>query len=65
MRANCRNENMCIFCKFWLGPDPKVNYRTGETKFDNCFGLCAKDATNNSHKPDELCYQFKKRLDYL
>lgn len=62
---NCREDNVCALCKYWLGSRPKVNYRTGDIKAIRGEGLCAKDATNGEHQANSLCFQFEKRLEYL
>ena len=37
--ANCRDDNMCMFCKYWLGKRPDTNYATGRTKYRKEQGL--------------------------
>lgn len=29
---NCRDDNMCVFCKHWIGGEPNVNYLTGDCR---------------------------------
>ena len=64
-RVNCRNTNMCMFCKYWLGNSPNVDYVTGETKYTVTRGLCKKDTSNAKHDSDSLCYKFEKSLLFL
>lgn len=65
MRVNCRDVNMCMFCKYWLGKEPDVDYITGMTKYTVTQGLCKKDSSNSKHDSDSLCYQFEKSIVYL
>lgn len=64
-KVNCREENMCIFCKYWLGKRPKTNFHTGETILKMENGMCSLDDTNQYHKSIELCHKFKKDIIYL
>lgn len=64
-RVNCRNTNMCMFCKYWLGKEPDVDFVTGTTKYKSTKGLCKKDSTNGMHDSDSLCYKFEKSIVYL
>ncbi len=65
MRLNCRKHNKCIFCKYWLGLPPTVEYRTGDVIDVPNKGLCSRDKKNGEHRADGLCYQFEKSLKYL
>ncbi len=62
-RANCRNKNMCIFCKAWLGEAADTNFATGMSKYSNAKGMCRQDG--EMHSPDELCRNFEKSILYL
>lgn len=42
---NCRDDNMCVFCKHWIGGEPNVNYLTGDCRDRIKDGLCAKDSS--------------------
>lgn len=65
MKVNCRDANLCVFCRHWLGETPNVDYRTGECKISNCSGLCAKDTSGEKHKSTDLCPKFSKALSYM
>lgn len=65
MKVNCRESNMCVLCKYWLGSEPEVNYITGLTKYTAEKGLCKIDESNSKHNPDDLCSQFEKQLSYM
>ena len=53
---NCRDDNMCVFCKHWIGGEPNVNYLTGDCRDRIKDGLCAKDS---SEKKRCVSYVFK------
>lgn len=63
-KINCRETNMCMFCKYWLGKKPAANLITGDVKISPGKGLCSMDNTNKNHDPDGLCYMFKKNILY-
>ncbi len=65
MKINCRDTNMCVFCKYWLGENAKTDFRTGESTVKDGKGKCSLDSTNQYHKASDLCYQFQKKLTYL
>jgi hypothetical protein len=54
-----------MFCKYWLGLPPTVEYRTGDVIDVPNKGLCSRDKKNGEHRADGLCYQFEKSLKYL
>lgn len=62
---NCRDTNICAFCKFWRGAPPSVDYITGESKVLSNKGLCAKDETGGVHVSTDLCPNFSKALSYM
>ena len=64
-KVNCREVNMCVFCKYWLGEKPETDFRTGESNVKNRKGMCSLDETNQYHKSIDLCHQFRKNLIYL
>lgn len=61
-KANCRDKNICIFCKMWLGTPPDTNYATGMSKFSNAKGMCKNDG--EMHVPEDLCRSFTKNILY-
>lgn len=60
--ANCRTNNYCVFCKFWLGREADVNWQSGESKLPLSDGLCS--LKNECKKPKSLCAKFERRLKY-
>lgn len=64
-KTNCREVNMCMFCKYWLGRRPEVDSCTGNTKYKVEESLCKMDSTNGKHRSDSLCHQFEKCLMYM
>jgi len=62
---NCRDSNICAFCKHWLGEEPNVEFRTGECRVSSSRGLCAKDTTDSKHKSTDLCHKFSRALRYM
>lgn len=56
---NCRDDNMCVFCKHWIGGEPNVNYLTGDCRDRIKDGLCAKDSSekNIEQKVCVICFQ--------
>lgn len=60
---NCRKDNMCLLCKYWLGGEANVNYISGKTKREICSGICSLDA--KEHKSVDICAKFEKCLIYL
>lgn len=65
LKLNCRKVKVCIFCKYWLGKQPDVNYRTGECKVKPDIGKCSLDKMNQDHKADGLCNRFEKDIVYM
>ena len=63
--ANCRDDNMCMFCKYWLGKRPDTNFATGRTNYRKDQGLCQKDSSDSKHDSTGLCHKFQKSLEYL
>lgn len=67
IKFNCRRDNMCMFCKNWLGDRPEqekrdINYR-GDGKFKISSSLCSYDG--ETHMSTELCRHFEKSIVYL
>ena len=65
VNMNCRNTNVCAFCKHWLGASPNVDYRTGESKVSSGKGLCAKDESGRKHTATDVCPKFSRALSYM
>ena len=55
---NCRDDNMCVFCKHWIGGEPNVNYLTGDCRDRIKDGLCAKDSSEKKHRAKGVCHMF-------
>ena len=64
-KINCREANMCIFCKHWLGKNPEIDYRTGECTVSPVKGKCAIDSTEKYHMAGDLCHSFDKSIIYM
>lgn len=62
---NCRDDNMCVFCKHWIGGEPNVNYLTGDCRDRIKDGLCAKDSSEKKHKAKGVCHMFSRALRYM
>ena len=39
---NCRDSNICAFCKHWLGEEPNVEFRTGECRVSSSKIMASK-----------------------
>ncbi len=63
VKVNCREDNHCVFCKFWLGRPAKVNHITGASEITNDKGLCSQ--RNKYCEATEICRNFKKSLLYM
>lgn len=63
IKANCRENNYCVFCEFWLGKPANVNHMNGESEIFSGQGLCSKN--NQYYEPIALCSYFKRKLLYL
>ncbi len=63
--VNCRNVEMCIFCKHWRGKKPQVDYRTGESQICLVKGQCVLDRTGKYYESDDLCNHFDKSIVYM
>ena len=61
---NCRDDNMCVFCKHWIGGEPNVNYLTGDCRDRIKDGLCAKDSSEK-HRAKGVCHMFSRALRYM
>lgn len=64
MKVNCREDNYCVFCKYWLGPKAKINHLTGEGELIVQEGLCSVSKESGFHNSNDLCHQFKKSIVY-
>lgn len=60
--VNCRTDNYCIFCEFWLGKPANVNHINGESKIHTEQGLCSRN--DKYYEPIQLCKHFARRLIY-
>lgn len=65
MKVNCREKNMCIFCTYWLGEKPEINFRTGDSMVKERKGLCSKDSEERYHKSSSSCNKFQRDILYL
>lgn len=64
IRDNCRNGKKCIFCRYWLGSEPEVDYLTGDCKYTIEEAVCALG--DNIHSTsDSVCQRFSKALRYM
>lgn len=62
-KVNCRTTDQCIFCKYWHGNVPKMDYRTGECQYDTKQGKCSKK--NILCEPERICSFYQKQLLYM
>lgn len=62
-KVNCRNTDQCLFCKYWHGSDPKMNYRTGECHYNVEIGQCLRK--NASCDSEHICGSYQKKLLYM
>lgn len=62
MFINCRDKNMCVLCKNWLGDESDMNYITGNTKVRKIMGLCRQDG--QEHYQSDICRYFIKSSIY-
>lgn len=62
MRLNCRKHNKCIFCKYWLGLPPTVEYRTGDVIDVPNKGLCSRDKKTVSIELMDYVINLKKEV---
>lgn len=46
MRVDSREDNLCVFCKYWLGKKADVSLITGKGKMEVTQGLCAASGSN-------------------
>lgn len=61
--CDCREDNYCSFCKYWIGESPSVDYKSGSTKLRKCEGLCSK--RDGNVKSDGICNRFARKLEYM
>lgn len=50
MRVDSREDNLCVFCKYWLGKKADVSLITGKGKMEVTQGLCAASGSNKQFK---------------
>ena len=50
MRVDSREDNLCVFCKYWLGKKADVSLITGKGKMEVTQGLCAASGSNKQIK---------------
>ena len=60
---DCRNDTMCLLCKYWLGERAEIDYISGKGRIEIKKGLCSNDGKN--YKSTEMCRYFEKCLTYL
>lgn len=60
-----REVNKCIYCKYWLGQQPKTNLLRGTCSYKECKSMCALDDTESFHSSSDLCHRFEKNRLYL
>lgn len=46
MRVDSREDNLCVFCKYWLGKKADVSLITGKGKMEVTQGLCTASCSN-------------------
>lgn len=64
IRTNCRTDNKCVFCKYWAGTQPKVNYRNGIASYEMEEARCLL-YDEKICKSNGICGKFEKKLMYL
>lgn len=64
IKTNCRTDKKCVFCKYWLGTDPDVDYRSGSAKYFPEDALCSKKKGIQCHS-NGICSEFIKALRYM
>lgn len=62
-KVNCRITDQCIFCKYWYGDIPKMDYRTGECQYSAKQGTCLKKDV--PCEPEYICSSFQKKMIYM
>lgn len=65
MKANSRKDKKCVFCKYWLGEDTKINYLTGNGDYSFDKGFSKMDMPSGKHKPDDICAGFSRYLLFM
>lgn len=60
-----REVNKCIYCKYWLGARPEIQFFNWTCSYTECEGKCEVDQTDSFHMSSGLCHKFKKSLVYL
>ena len=64
MRVDSREDNLCVFCKYWLGKKADVSLITGKGKMEVTQGLCAASGSNKQIKSNSRCYRFDRDIIY-
>ena len=64
MSVDSREDNLCVFCKYWLGKKADVSLITGKGKMEVTQGLCAASGSNKQFKSNGLCYRFDRDIIY-
>ncbi len=64
IKTNCRTDKKCVFCKYWLGTEPDVDYRSGSAKYLLENAHCSKKKGIQCHSSD-ICSEFTKALQYM
>ena len=61
--ANCRYDKKCIFCSYWQGTAPNVNFRNGISTYKKEQAICSYKS--NVQESDGCCRHFDRKLLYL
>ena len=64
MQVNCMTVKKCIFCKYWLGAEPDVDYLTGDCRYSKQEADCALNE-NARCTSDSVCASFTKAIRYM
>lgn len=63
--VNCRDSNICILCKYWIGAEPESDYFTSMIKYQVTNGLCKIGKPGQNCRSDGLCRKFEKNILYM
>lgn len=64
IKTNCRTDKKCVFCKYWLGMEPEVDYRSGSAKYLPESAYCPKNKDMQCQS-NGICSDFTKALQYM
>lgn len=65
MNVNCRKDELCMFCKHWVGSEPDIDFRTGKGKASDVQGCCAYMSSKEVCWSTEVCSRFEKSILYV